>query len=411
LRNGILGLGLDSFGVAFTALKPIELMDYNFLSAYNEVLTSLSNAGFLWLIIWLVLGWYVLKDLIADIKEYGSKSEAIVFFDVIVLFLYLTSFLTTYTILLRFLFFLGITLNIVLRNLYKQHEVNNMVLKIWSMNIGENREGNTSITQICLTGLTVVVIILGAIKLGNMTLSGLYILRAESYVSEENDKYSESGEEISLEDEEEIIDNLYRWYQLAVKYDRRNPLVNRKFSTVAVDKLSILMEKYEDTEDEDILSDAVELRKQAFEYSRIAINLSPSLYSSYDSRAEIYLGIINLGYTEYIRDAISVIDEAIDINPYDYGNYYNKGWLYYLLQNYDLALESSTQALSIRGDYIEALLLSANINGIQGKTEIQLSYLEAVKTILEENDYQGTELYNSLVEQIELIESEASEEE
>jgi tetratricopeptide (TPR) repeat protein len=120
----------------------------------------------------------------------------------------------------------------------------------------------------------------------------------------------------------------------------------------------------------------------------------------------VYLGVINLGYREYIRDAISVINEAININPYDYQNYYNKAWLYYLLQNYDLALEASTQSLSIKPDYIQALLLSANINGIKGKKEIQLSYLEAIKTILEENDYQDTELYNNLVDQMESIESE-----
>jgi tetratricopeptide (TPR) repeat protein len=116
-----------------------------------------------------------------------------------------------------------------------------------------------------------------------------------------------------------------------------------------------------------------------------------------------------LGYTEYIRDAISVINEAIAKNPYDYENYYNKGQLYFLLQNYDLALESSTQALSIKGDYVPALILSASINERQNKTEIQLSYLQAAKTILEENDYQDTELYNNLVQRIESLQAETTD--
>jgi tetratricopeptide (TPR) repeat protein len=297
-----------------------------------------------------------------------------------------------------------ITMGVILRNMYKHHEVENVILKIWSMNTSQKSESNSSIASIFFTVLIVIVVLLGILKLGSMTISSLYLLRAESYISEQNKNYSEQAP--VLEEEEEIVENLYRWYSLALTYDKNNPLTNKKFSAAAIDRLSILMEKYEDSDDEDILNEAVNLRKQAFEYSRNAINLSPSLYSNYNNRVQVYLGVINLGYREYIRDAISVINEAININPYDYQNYYNKAWLYYLLQNYDLALEASTQSLSIKPDYIQALLLSANINGIKGKKEIQLSYLEAIKTILEENDYQDTELYNNLVDQMESIESE-----
>jgi tetratricopeptide (TPR) repeat protein len=295
-------------------------------------------------------------------------------------------------------------MGVILRNVYKHHQVENVILKIWSMNTSSKSESNSSIVSIFFTVLVTIVVVLGIFKLGSTTISGLYLLRAESYIAEQSKNYSEQAP--VLEEEEEIVENLYRWYSLALRYDKNNPLTNKKFSAVAIDRLSILMEKYEDSDDEDILNEAVDLRKQAFEYSRNAINLSPSLYSNYNNRVQVYLGVINLGYTEYVRDAISVINEAININPYDYQNYYNKAWLYYLLQNYDLALEASTQSLSIKPDYIQALLLSANINGIKGKKEIQLSYLEAIKTILEENDYQDTELYNDLVDQIESIESE-----
>jgi tetratricopeptide (TPR) repeat protein len=116
-----------------------------------------------------------------------------------------------------------------------------------------------------------------------------------------------------------------------------------------------------------------------------------------------------MGYTEYVRDAIAVINEALAKNPYDYQNYYNKAQLYYYLQNYDLALESSNQALAIKGDYVEALILSANIYGIQGKTETQLNYLEALKTVLENNDLEESDLYNQLIEQIESISGEPVE--
>jgi tetratricopeptide (TPR) repeat protein len=406
LKNGILGMGLDSFGVIFTALKPADLLNVNLTSSFNEVLTSLSNGGFLWFVIWIILGWYILKDLILDIKNYDRKFKAIILFDILQLFVYLTSFITTYTLILRFTFFLLISMGVVLRNIYKQTEVDNLLLKMWTMGTGKEDEKSFPVISIFLTIICTILVILGIIKLGGITLSSVYLIRAESYITQQNIKFED--QELTLEQRETITNNLYRWYDKALQYDSKNPLTNRKASIVAVDKLGVLLEKYKNSEDEEILNEAVNLRGEAFEYSRTAINLSPSLYESYNNRARVYLGVINLGYSEYVRDAISVLDEAIEMKPLDYQNYYNKAQLYYLLQNYDLALKSSTQALTIKGDYIPALILSANINGAQNKTEVQQSYLQATKTILEDRELQDTQLYKDILEQINSTEEETT---
>jgi tetratricopeptide (TPR) repeat protein len=406
LKNGILGMGLDSFGVIFTALKPADLLNVNLTSSFNEVLTSLSNGGFLWFVIWIILGWYILKDLILDIKNYDRKFKAIILFDILQLFVYLTSFITTYTLILRFSFFLLISMGVVLRNIYKQTEVDNLLLKMWTMGTGKEDEKSFPVISIFLTIICTILVILGIIKLGGVTLSSVYLIRAESYITQQNVKFED--QELTLEQRETITNNLYRWYDKALQYDSKNPLTNRKASIVAVDKLGVLLEKYKNSEDEEILNEAVNLRGEAFEYSRTAINLSPSLYESYNNRARVYLGVINLGYSEYVRDAISVLDEAIEMKPLDYQNYYNKAQLYYLLQNYDLALKSSTQALTIKGDYIPALILSANINGAQNKTEVQQSYLQATKTILEDRELQDTQLYKDILEQINSTEEETN---
>ncbi|MDD2270413.1 MAG: hypothetical protein PHG60_02445 [Candidatus Dojkabacteria bacterium] len=398
LKNGIFGLGLDSFGVIFTEFKPVELINIELTTGFNEIFTSLSNGGFLWLVIWLLLGWYILKDLITDIRNYDQKDKSVILFDTLLLFIYLTSFLTSYTVALRFLFFLMLSSGVILRSTLKQQDVDNLLLKMWAMGTGKKDEKSFPVISVFFTIIISLFMILGIWKLGRVTLSSIYLLRAESYISKESDKLGDR--EATLEEKIEITGNLYRWYSKALEYDRTNPLTNRKASVVAIDKLGILMREYKDSSDENILSEAVALRSQAFEYSRTAINLSPSLYSSYNSRASIYLAIINLGYTEYIRDGISVIDEAIGMNPLDYQNYYNKAQLYYLLQNYELALASSTKTLTIKGDYIPALLLSANINGIQGNIEIQRSYLEAIKTIMEANNLQEIQLYEDIIKQI-----------
>jgi tetratricopeptide (TPR) repeat protein len=401
LKNGIFGLGLDSFGVIFDLLKQPELVGINLLNAFNEIFTSLTSGGFLWLVIWILLGWYIVKDFISDIKEYEQKNKIFLLFDTLLLFIYLTSFFTTYTIIIRFSFFLMISLSIILRSIYNQNSVDNVLLKMWAMGTNKRKETGFPVISIFFSVVLCLLLVLGVLKLVRVTLSSVYILRAESYINQENEKLGDR--QATEEEERDITNNLYRWYTKALKYDSKNPLTNRKASIVAVDKLGILLQQYENLEDEQVLNEAVSLRNEAFEYSRTAINLSPSLYVNYNNRALVYLGIINLGYTEYVRDAISVINNAIEMKPLDYQNYYNKAQLYYLLQNYDLALESSTKSLSIKGDYIPALILSANINGVQDKTEIQLSYLEAAKTILEENDLQNIQLYQDIIDQIEFV--------
>ncbi|HCC68094.1 TPA: hypothetical protein DEP90_02735 [Patescibacteria group bacterium] len=402
LKNGIFGVGLDTFGTVFTALKPISLTGIDLVNGFNEILTSLSNMGFLWLVIWLILGWYIGKDLVNDLKNYNKEKKILVLFDTILLFIFLTSFLTTYTATLRFVFFLTISLNVVLRSLIDSEDVDSLLLKMWTMGTGGKGKKGALTIPIFLTGITVLISLLLLFKLGSITISSLYLLRAENYIIEENEKYIEIAP--TSAQQSEFVDNIYSWYKQALRYDKRNPLVNRKFSLIAIDKMGVVFSEYEVEEDETLLNDIVLLRNEAFEYSKTAINLSPSLYSGYNNRALIYMGLVNLGYTDYIRDAISAIDEAIVFKPWDYQNYYHKAQLYYLLQDYGAALDASTQTLTINGSYIPALVISANINGIQGKTEIQLSYFEAVKTILEANDQQDTQLYIDITEQISNIE-------
>ena len=414
VKNGILGNGLDSFRAIFIALRPSELLNVNLGTAYNEILTYISTAGFLWLVIWLLLGWYFIKQLISDIRNYKSDYKVLIFFDFLLFFIYIFSFLGNYTVILRFLFLLIISLRIILRSTIKQGDVDNIMLKMWTIETGNKKDDKLPIMRIFFTTLILIFTFFGILKLYNIGISSLYIMRSESYITTQNDKFGDR--EPSLEEQEEITDNLYRWYQKALDSDPNNPLTNRKASLVSVDRLGLLMSRYDETQDEEVLNSAVELRNDAFEYSRKAINLSPSVYTNYNNRILVYLGIINLGYTEYIRDGISVINEAIKMNPLDYENYYNRAQLYYLIQNFDLASESASKALEIKSNHIPSLIILSNINGSQGDYQRQLAYLQAAKTLLENNELQESKIYTDLLEQInninELINpSEVDEEE
>ena len=141
----------------------------------------------------------------------------------------------------------------------------------------------------------------------------------------ENKKYAEVTP--TLNQSAEFVDSLYHWYKQALKYDKNNPVTNRKFSLIATDKLDISFSQYEENQEDEILNSIVLLRNEAFEYSKTAINLSPSLYSSYNNRALIYMGLINLGYTDYVRDGISALNDAIRLKPLDFLSYYNRAQL------------------------------------------------------------------------------------
>jgi len=340
------------------------------------------------------------------VKTYKAKKKELVLFDAVLLFIFITSFITTYTTILRFAFFLIISLSVVMRSLISSEEVENLLLKIWAMGTGKKKGRNAPTVSIFITVITVLIALLLLFKLGSITLSSLYVLRAENYIIEENKKYVEVTP--TLEQRSEFVDTLYNWYLQALKYDLGNPLVNRKFSLIAVDKMDITFSLYEEEEDEGLLDEIVILRNQAFEYSKTAINISPSLYSSYNNRALIYLGLVNLGYTDYIRDGLSAVNDAIDLKPTDYQNYFHMAQLYYLLEDYDSAFDASSQTISINGVYIPALIMSANISGIQENTEVQLAYLEAIKIILETDNLQDAQLYLDTVEQIEIIKGEES---
>lgn len=396
LKDAIFGRGLDSFGVVFTALKPISYTNIDLLSASNEVFTFLSNAGFLWFVIWILFGWYILNDLIKDLRNYKPNSNILITADVLLLFIYLVSFLTTYNVVLRFILFFVLTVSVIVRSFVKSEEVDSMLVRMWTM--GGKKDSSTPSLSIFLTIILSIVSILLMVRIGSITLSSLYILRAENYILSESEKYTDTTPTPS--EKEDFVDNLYRWYSIARNFDRNNPVNNRKLSLIAVDKIDVEFAKYEEENNEEYLNDIVKFRDEAFEYSKTAININPSIYVNYNNRSLIYLGLVNLGYTDYTRDALSVLEDSIRLKPLDYQSYYYMAQLYYLLEDYQRSLDYSTQALTINGSYVPALLINANIYDIQGKDEIQLSYLEAIKTILETNSSQDTDLYKSVVEQI-----------
>ena len=407
LKNGIFGFGLDGFGVLFNAYKPISFTNVDMSSGFNEIFTSLTSAGFLWLIIWLILGWYILKDLIRSIREYKKENIVLVLLDTLLLFVYLTSFLTSYTLLIRFLLFLLLSIGVIYRNILRTDDVDSLLIKVWAMGTGKAKQKETPSLNIFITCLVAVSSILILVKLGSITISSLYLLRAESYIVEENEKYVESTP--TLDERTNFVENLYRWYKIAYRYDKNNPVVNRKLSLIATDMIGINFDKYEKDQNEQYLNDIVFLRSEALEYSKAAINISPSVYANYKNRALIYLGLVNLGYKDYIRDGISALQEATFLKPLDYESYYNIAQLYYLLENNESALSASNQALSINGAYIPALILSSNIYGSEGNVTVQLSYLEAIKTVLESNGQQDSELYESVMDQIDLIDVDSTD--
>ena len=76
--RGLVGLGNDSFAVAYSAFRPategtIALGNTSFVTGSNEIFTVLANRGFLGVTVWILLGFAIMKALIKNLTEENRR--------------------------------------------------------------------------------------------------------------------------------------------------------------------------------------------------------------------------------------------------------------------------------------------------------------------------------------------------
>ncbi|HRX44009.1 MAG TPA: tetratricopeptide repeat protein [Candidatus Dojkabacteria bacterium] len=410
--RGLVGLGNDSFGIGYNIFKPstdatIALGNTTFVTASNEIFTTLSNRGLIGVTVWLLLGLSYLRLLVKNIsssKKEGAFSSILL--GLVALFVYLGSIFLPYSFLMYFVLFVLTILLVAIDS--KENDNDEFLLKFWAVNTGtgsrdinKTMEGVNWFITILFTVLTLGVIIFLSVR----TLGTAYVVRAESYNIEMNTKY-QNEPEVTQEVREEYLERIAGYYDNALRYDASNPYINRKSSLIALEIINLLSERYADAEEnekEGILSTITTWKNTAIDLSKEAINTSPLTYANWNTRAAVYIGLISVGFSDYSQDALNALQTCVNINPLDYDSYYKAAQIYMVKEDYDKALSTLDTVLRINGQHVPSLILSASILYEQKNTEQAILYLQAAKEILEVNKLDSGETYDNIVKSLEQL--------
>jgi hypothetical protein len=408
--RGLVGLGNDSFAIAYNLFRPvtqatIEFGNVSFTTASNELFTILSNRGLIGVVVWILLGVLYLRIIIKEWSEYKKRDIFPLLLSFLAFLTYIGSIFIPFSFLSYFLLFTLTLLFII--STYEEERKEEFFLKFWAINVGNaTRNVNKTLESInwFFTILITLIITSGLVIIFIRTASDVYVVRAESYKIEMNDKYAKLEGDISYQEREDYLIRISRYYDKALKYNLSDPFINRKSALVAIDIILLLSEKYADAsveEKEDILSEVTIWRNIAIDLSKEAMTTSPYTYANWYARANVYTGLLSAGFTDYSEDALFALQGAINLNPLDYDSYYKGGQIFMIQEKYDKAVAAFNSVLSINSQHVPSYVLAARIFQESGDVENALLYLQAAKEILEVNELDIGEIYESIVDSIE----------
>lgn len=414
--RGLFGMGMDTYPIAYNLYKPLSqnLLQYNDVNFYygaSELFTQFTNNGLLWLIAWGVFGFLVIKIFKRDLarvkiyKEEAGKSLMLISLDILILYIYLGSFFAVYGVLILLLLLVFIALRCILLDILSKNTEEKFVIKLWTANLrpdGEN--GKISHNLNIVLSVFVVCVGLGLLILwGSKFVASAYLLKAESYYTEQAQKYADV--EPTMEQRKIFVNSMTYYYATAAQFDGNNPLINRKTGSMYLELVGLAAEEYSkdgiaEEENADLITSVGKWKNYALDYTRKSIDISGDVYANWEARSGVYLGLVGMGFNDYASDTLYSLEKAAELNPLNYAIYYNEAQVYVLNSDKDNALAALTKALGINAQHIPSIMLAAEVNKQKGNMDVYESYLKAAKKILETNSQTGSEVYQTIVEEL-----------
>jgi len=414
LWKGLIGLGVDTYTIAYNMFKPLNetLVSFNSVNFYfagNELFTKFSNGGLIWLVAWIFLGFLLAKLLKDDLRKFRLYQEdssmfLLIMLDFILIFIFLSSLFVTFSIYITFVLFTLISLHSILKDLLSKGSGDKFVFKLWAANVSSKAESGKAMYNInvFLTVVTVLIACGFLILWGSKVISSVYLLRAEAYYAEQKRVYAEKDP--SVEQREDFVRRMTGYYSKALIFDSKDPLVNRKLGLMYLEQVGISAEKYSKKKDMEeanaIIKDIGQWKNYAIDYIRKSIDRSPAMYANWEARARVYMGLVGFGFYDYTADALFSLDKAIELNPLNFELYYYKAQLNVISGDKDGALSALTQVLGINPQHVASIMLAGEINKEKGNLEVYESYLKAAKKILEIQGNTDIELYKEISKQL-----------
>jgi tetratricopeptide (TPR) repeat protein len=391
--------------------RQLQYNGVNFYYGGSELFTQFSNGGLIWLLAWGFFGFLILKMIRRDLgkakvyKEEISNVWLLIVLDITILFIFLSSIFAVYSVLVILLLIVMIAMRSVILEILSKGTEEKFVIKLWTANLKPENELGKSAYNINIV-LTVVIICLGLGTLGlwvSKTIASAYLLKAESFYIEQNKKYENLSP--SIEERQTFINSMTYYYATASKYDGNNPVMNRKTGSMYLELVGISAEKYskdggDSTQNAALISDVGKWKNYALDYTRKSIDTNPSIYSNWETRAQVYMGLVGMGFKDYASDSLFSLQKAAELNPLNYDLYYSEAQVYLVSGDKDSALASLTKVLGINAQHIPSLVLAGDINNQKGNTAIYESYLKAAKKILETTSQTNTDVYKEITNKL-----------
>ncbi len=423
--SGLFGFGPDTYSIAFNLFKPIStsLISFNSVNFYysgNEILTQLPNGGLFWLASWGIFGFLLFRSVIVDllkVRQYGGSDVTwyLMIADVTIIYIFLVSFFSPYFVLINLFLFLMISFRGILRDILNKGTADRFVLKLWTANMDTESGDSKNFKNLNIL-MSIVISVISLVVLGfwvSKGIASLYALKAEAYYIEQNRKY-EGDVYPTMEEREEFTTNMSRYYGKAVDFDKENPYLNRKKGLMYLERIGISAEKYSNLEDggnkDQIIKDVGMWKNYTIDSVRKSIDLSSTVYANWEASTRVYMGLIGMGFYDYVADAIYSLEKAIELNPSNFELYYSKAQIYVIKSEKDAALSSLTKALSLNSQHVPSILLAGDINKEMGNLVVYESYLKAAKKILEVQGSTDLEIYNEISKQLNTLSSDGQEE-
>ena len=415
LWRGLVGMGVDTYSIAFNQYKPLSqnllnLNNVNFYYGGNELFTQFANGGLIWLLSWIFFGFLIYKPFVRDYSEFKSYKNnslgiLLLFVDFAIIFIFVSSIFSTYTVLIMFTLIFLITVETIIRNILKLNNTDKFVIKLWAVDLNTNSQTGKGAynVNVFLTAFVALLVLISTVILGSRFLSSAYLLKAEAYFVEQNTKY-QGDVYPTMEEREIFINSMSYYYSQASKYDKSNPLINRKDGLMSLEKVGIAAEKYSNATQEDdsnaLIKDVAIWKNYSVDSTRKSLDVSPNVYDNWEARVRVYMGLIGLGFSDYTTDAIYSLDKVSKLKPLNYEIYYSKAQVYLINGEKDNALAALTEVFGINPQHVPSLLLAAEINKEKGNIDIYESYIKAAKKVLETLGQENTDTYKNINKQL-----------
>lgn len=355
LKHPIFGIGPNRFGEAWSMYKPAainstQFWDTSFDSGSGLLPTLTATTGILGILAW--LAFFVLflivgtKSVFSSIKN-RANWEMMAFF-VLSLYLFISSFFysTGIVIFLLALAFTGVFIGLVGSNQGEGMEISFL---------NDHRKSFFSILILILVAVSSIGIAFKyveqftSVSYFDKTLSAPTEPLAENYINKALSLYS-------------------------------NDLYLRTYSQVYLVKLNSIANKGSSLSDAD-KADLQASFDQAVKSAQMAVAYDPGNYVNFQLLGQVYQAVGALGVKDAYSNAVLAYQSASNLNPLNPGLKLAMAGASFIGGKVDDAKTYANAALSLKGDYVDALVSLSQIAKSQGDNAGALSYANAALSI------------------------------